>query len=89
MEDGTNYYIVLVKEATKSSKFSTSSSDFTYDSRATLEGERIARKVAYSLASIDTWKSDAKRYYVQQMAVMYHDDYVYEYFKSQFPDLFD
>jgi hypothetical protein len=89
VEDGTNYYIVLVKEATKSSKFSTSSSDFTYDSRATLEGERIARKVAYSLASIDTWKSDAKRYYVQQMAVMYHDDYVYEYFKSQFPDLFD
>lgn len=91
VEDGTNYYIVLVKEATKSSKFATSGTDFYYDSRSntTLEGERIARKVAYSLSSIDTWKSDAKAYYVQQMAVMYHDDYVYEYFKSQFPDLFE
>lgn len=91
VEDGTNYYIVLVKEATKSSKFATSGTDFYYNSRSNtvLEGERIARKVAYSLSSIDTWKSDAKAYYVQQMAVMYHDDYVYEYFKSQFPDLFE
>ncbi len=91
VEDGTNYYIVLVKEATKSSKFATSGNDFYYNSRSNtvLEGERIARKVAYSLSSIDTWKSDAKAYYVQQMAVMYHDDYVYEYFKSQFPDLFE
>lgn len=90
VQDGSNYYIVWVKEATKASKFtSTSESDFNYDKRGTLEGEKIARKVAYSLSSIDTWKTDAKAYYVQQMAVMYHDDYVYSYFKSQFPDLFD
>lgn len=86
VEDGTNYYIVLVKEATKSAKFQENG---VYDTRSVLEGERIARKVAYSLSSIDTWKNDAKTYYVQQMAMMYHDDYVYEYFKSQFPDLFE
>ncbi len=90
VQDGSNYYIVLVKEATKASKFtSTSDSEFNYDKRGTLVAEKIARKVAYSLSSIDTWKTDAKTYYVQQMAVMYHDDYVYAYFKSQFPDLFD
>lgn len=86
VEDGSNYYIVLVKEATKAAKFTT---DGVYDKRGKLEGEKISRKVAYSLSSIDTWKSDAKTYYVQQMALLYHDDYVYQYFKSQFPDLFD
>lgn len=91
VQDGSNYVIVWVKEATKASKFvtSTNENDFYYDKRGTLVAEKIARKVAYSLSSIDTWKSDAKQYYVQQMAVMYHDDYVYAYFKSQFPDLFD
>ena len=86
VEDGTNYTIVLVKEATKSAKFS---ADNVYGLRGDLESEKIARKVAYSLSSIDTWKNDARTYYVQEMAIMYHDDYVYEYFKSQFPDLFD
>lgn len=86
VEDGDNYTIVLVKEATKSAKFA---DDGVYGKRGSLESEKIARKVAYSLSSIDTWKNDAKTYYVQQMAVMYHDDYVYDYFKSQFPDLFD
>ncbi len=86
VEDGSNYYIVWVKEATKAAKFI---ADGVYDKRGTLEGERISRKVAYSLSSIDTWKTDAKTYYVQQMALLYHDDYVYQYFKSQFPDLFD
>ena len=91
VKDGNNFYLVHVKEATRASKFtaSESSTDFRYDSRGALEGERISRKVAYSLSSIDTWKSDAKKYYVGQMAIMYHDDYVYEYFKSQFPDLFE
>ena len=91
VKDGSNFFLVHVKEATRASKFtsSTSETEFRYDTRAALEGERISRKVAYSLSSIDTWKSDAKKYYVGQMAVMYHDDYVYEYFKSQFPDLFD
>lgn len=92
VEDSSKYYIVNVEEASKTSKFAASSStstNYTYDSRGTLGAEIIARQIAYQLSSVDSWKSDAKSYYVEQMALMYNDDYVYDYFKSTFPDLFD
>jgi hypothetical protein len=51
--------------------------------------EYIARKVAYTMSSSDTYKKSANKYYVDEMAVTYHDTSLYNYFKTTFPDLFD
>jgi len=91
--DGTNYYIVKVEEAVKAAKITVSASADSpyYDKVRGTYGvaQEIARKVAYSLSSSDTWKKAAKTYFVNEMALIYHDTYVYNYFKTTFPDLFD
>jgi hypothetical protein len=93
--DGTNYYLVKVDEAVKAAKITVSSSStadsLNYDDVRDTYGvaQEITRKVAYSLSSSDTWKKAAKTYFVNEMALIYHDTYVYNYFKTTFPDLFD
>lgn len=85
VKDGTNYTIVEVREAVKSGRFEEGKDgSFTVDM-----GYRIARKIATSLASSDTWTKGAKSYYVEKMSIIYHDEYVLDYFKTTFPDLFD
>jgi hypothetical protein len=93
--DGTNYYLVKVDEAVKAAKITAATSTNTaeslnYDDVRSTYGvaQEIARKVAYSLSSSDTWKKAAKTYFVNEMALIYHDSYVYDYFKTTFPDLF-
>lgn len=85
VKDGTNFVIVEVKEAVKSSRLDESKDDFYGLDKA----YRIAHKIAYSLASSDTWVKAAKSYYVEKMSIIYHDEYVLDYFKTTFPDLFD
>lgn len=85
VKDGTNFVIVEVKEAVKSSRLDETKDDFYGLDKA----YRIAHKIAYSLASSDTWVKAAKSYYVEKMSIIYHDEYVLDYFKTTFPDLFD
>lgn len=85
VKDGTNYTIVEINEASNSAKFDTESENaYTVD-----KAFRISRTIAYNLASNDTWVKSAKSYYVNKMAIIYHDEYVLNYFKTTFPDLFD
>lgn len=97
--DSSNWYIVKVDEAVKSAKIDSattgvSGSSTYYDNMpkhaaaADFYGESVAREIGYSLSSSDTWKKAAEQYYLEQMALIYHDDYVYKYFKTTFPDLF-
>ena len=76
VQDSSKYYIVKVEEAT---------TDFYGEEKA----EIIARKIAYILSSSDTWKKAANTYYVEQMASIFHDDYVLEYFEHTFPEIFE
>lgn len=95
------FYIVRVDEAVKAAKITPPNANASasvkadyYDNMAAHEGdhnyaENVARKMAYLLASGDTWTQSSNSYYVEQMAIVYHDDYVFDYFKTTFPDLFD
>jgi len=86
VQDSSKYYIVKVEEATKAAKLNESYvNDYYGDEKA----EIIARKIAYSLSSSDTWKKAANTYYVEQMATIFHDDYVLEYFEHTFPEIFE
>ncbi|MCR5514586.1 MAG: hypothetical protein K6F36_04040 [Bacilli bacterium] len=86
VQDSGKYYIVKVEEATKAAKLNSNYADDYYGDE---KAEMIARKIAYSLSSSDTWKKAANTYYVEQMAAIFHDDYVLEYFEHTFPEIFD
>ncbi len=91
--------IVRVKEAVKQSKLKKLPEDATaeeiansdsYDAR---EGgaslHQIALQVASLLSDSDTYKKAANQKAVEDAALAYHDQAVYDYFVSTFPDLFD
>ncbi len=91
--DAGNWYIVKVDEAVKTAKLS-ETNDQSYanmpkHSDDALYLDNIAREVAYTLSSNDTYVSSANQYYVEQMAISFHDDDVYDYFKSTFAGLFN
>lgn len=85
ISDSGTMYLVKVQEAVKSAKLSSTDNDYYGDEKAQI----VARSIAATLSSSDTYKKDSNKYFVDQMAVTYHDTYVYSYFKTTFPDLFD
>jgi hypothetical protein len=89
----SNWYLIRVDEAVKGAKLIVdgdgSYSEMTAHSSDSLFTEYIARQVAYTLSSNDTYKTASNKYFVDQMAITYHDTTIYDYFKTTFPDLFD
>ena len=90
-------YIVRVDEAVKTSKLSTQPYATNYKKLAEL-GVRTAQQetlnqivmdVADLLAGNDSYRKAARQAYVEAANITYHDQSVYDYFKSTFPDLFD
>ena len=51
--------------------------------------ETIARDVCEKVATISSYGGLAKDHWLKEMSIAYHDDKIYDYFKSNFPDLFD
>jgi len=85
VNSGDTYYICRVDEAVKSAKLDDSKSAYYGEEKAML----VSQTIAYTLSSSDTWKKAARTYYVEEMALIYHDEYVLSYFQTTFPDLFD
>jgi hypothetical protein len=90
ISDSGTFYIIKVNEAVKYSKLQ-SGSDTYYDviRNEPYLAEKIARQVASTLSSSDNYKKLSNKYFVEKMAVSYHDTTVFDYFKKTFPDLFD
>jgi len=82
-ESSGKYYIVIVEDSISSS--SLSYSDTNNDLVAI---EKTAREAGYVLASGSTYTKDALEYYIKDSEVVYFDQKVYDYFVSEFPDLF-
>lgn len=86
--DSKTYYIVEIEQAVSSSKLS-KTGDRNY---AHTEGEakmqEIIDEVAKIVAKGETYSTLAAKKYLKAMNIQYHDDAVYEYFKSNYPELF-
>ena len=90
----SSWVIIRVDEAVKSAKLS--SNDSSYDAMAK-EGKRdgketqnqIVNKVTKMLADNDSYTKAAKQEAIEDANLTYHDQNVYDYFESNFPDLFD
>ena len=91
----STYYFVQVIEAVNPAKLSADGSsryaaiykdgeDFNDELQ-----EGIAREVCEQVAKISSYSGLAKDHWLKEMALEYHDTKIYDYFKTNYPDLFD
>lgn len=85
--DGDNYYIVEIEDIVTPSLVSITNDDEQSQDEK-VEREKKARTIGYSLASSDTYTTNAITYYLEQCNINYHDQDVYDYFNTTYPDLF-
>ena len=82
--DGT-YYVVLVQDAIRSKSLD----------KKNFGGQDVDKLLNYVdeivqiVAKNDTYKNLSKKHWLEEMKLKYHDTEVYNYFKTNFPDLFD
>ncbi len=89
-DDGSAYYIVQVLEAVKDVKLRNSQSDNSYANTRSLEFlNKVTSQVTRKVAETGNYSSLSKEYWLKKMSIKYHDQTVYDYFKSNYPDLFD
>ena len=85
--DGT-YYVVLVEDAIRSKNLDKKNiSELDADGLAKLE--TYINEIVQIVANNDTYKNLSKKHWLEEMNLKYHDTVVYEYFKTNFPELFD
>ena len=98
----TTWYIIRIDEAVKASKLNESGANYYgkisddlrsgYKVRSEDDIEsanKIVWEIAGLLGDSDTYKKAANQHYVEEAAISYHDQDVYDYFEKTFPDLFD
>ena len=88
-DDGSAYYIVNVLEAVRDVKLR-SKSDASYaKTRGTKVLNEIISEISKKVAETGSYASLAKEYWLKKMELKYHDQEVYDYFKNNYPDLFE
>ena len=89
-DDGSAYYICQVIEAAKDVKLRNSESEGSY---ANTRGQKflneVISEVTTKVAETGSYSSLSKEYWLKKMDIVYHDQSVYDYFKSNYPDLFE
>ena len=87
-ESDGNYYIVLVEDAIRSKNLDKKNyQEATADELDTLE--TYINEIVQLVADNDTYKTLSKKHWIEEMNIKYHDQKVYDYFKSNFPELFE
>ena len=89
-DDGSAYYICQVVEAVKDVKLRNSESRNSYiNTRGQEFWEAVTSEVTTKVAETGSYASLSKEYWLEKMDLQYHDQKVYDYFKSNYPDLFE
>lgn len=90
IKDGSSLYIVEVLEAPSQSSLTIGGENAYENSAASgLRQETLARTIGYNIASGSTYRTTAFTHYLEDCEITYHDQSVYNYFLSTYPDLFD
>jgi len=88
-DDGSAYYIVQVVEAAKDSKLRNVSDSNYAHTRSQVAMDKIIDEVAKIVGKTGSYASLSKEHWLEKMDLKYHDQVVYDYFESNYPDLFD
>ena len=88
--DGDNYYIVQIEEAASTSALSKTeaASYLNLENYGPNKMEEIVNEVCKIVADSESYRTLAKKYFLEKANLKYHDTVIYEYFKSNFPELF-
>ncbi len=87
--DSSTYYIVQIEEAISSSKLSKTSSNRYAETRGNDVMEDAVNSIVEIVASDSSYSTLSTEWWLEQAALEYHDDVVYDYFYANYPDLFD
>ena len=89
-EDDNAYYIVQVIEAAKDVKLRNAQSKNSYaNTRGQSFLDDVLAQVTRKVAETGNYASLAKEHWLKEMSIKYHDQNVYNYFKDNYPDLFE
>ena len=88
-DDGNAYYIVQVLEAVKDSKLRNLTDNNYVTTRGQAVMNEITDQVAKLVGETGSYASLSKSHWLEKMNLTYHDQKVYDYFKSNYPDLFE
>ena len=87
--DNGTYYIVNIEEATSSSKLSKINDNRYAVTRGDDVMEEFVNEICEIIAKNDTYKTLSTKYWLEDAALKYHDTVVRDYFKSNYPELFE
>ena len=88
-DDGSAYYICQVIEAVKDVKLRNISDNSYRKTRGEEFFHEVLDKITSIIAASGNYTSLAKEHWLEKMDIKYHDQKIYDYFKSNYPDLFD
>lgn len=81
IKEGSTFYICeLIEAPTQAS--------LTIDENFSTDDEKLARQIGYEVASSSTYKTAAFAHYLEACDIVYHDQKVYDYFVSNYPEVF-
>lgn len=83
------YYIVEILDAVSSSKLSINGSHNYETTVGAKEMQRIVDEVCKIVGKSESYSTLATKKCLKEMAIEYHDESVYDYFKTNYPELFD
>ena len=87
--DGGSYYVVQILEAANTTKLSKTNKGNYANIYSDEVMEEYVNEIAKVISSGDTYETLAKKYWLSKMDIVYHDTVIYDYFKENFPELFD
>jgi len=87
--DSKSYYIIEIEQAVSSSKLSKTSERNYAHTISEEKMQEIINEVAKIVGKGESYTTLATKKYLKAMDIEYHDESVYDYFKTNYPELFD
>lgn len=86
----SSFLIAEVKEAPSTAKLNLDNAEGYVKDKATnpLKSEKFAREISRVISTRDSYVTSAYTEVFKECEFIYHDDVLYEYFKTTYPDLF-
>jgi len=85
----STYYVIQIEEAASSSKLSKKSNNNYAGQRGKIAMEEIVNEITKVVGTGESYSTLATKHFLEKMNLEYHDDVVYNYFKTTYPELFE
>ena len=87
--DSKTYYVIEIEQAVSSSKLSKTSERNYAHTISEEKMQEIINEVAKIVGKGESYSTLATKKYLKAMDISYHDQSVYDYFETNYPELFD